>query len=38
LFLLPTVFGVVQKGASLKSSSLDPEDADSSFAHNVENA
>ncbi len=38
LFLLPTVFGVVQKGASLKSPSLDPEDADSPFAHNVENA
>ena len=38
LFLLPTVFGVVQKNASLKSPSLDPEDADSPFAHNVENA
>ena len=38
LFLLPTVFGVVQKSASLKSPSLDPEDADSPFAHNVENA
>jgi multidrug efflux pump subunit AcrB len=38
LFLLPTVFGVVQKNASLKSPSLDPEDADSAFAHNVENA
>jgi multidrug efflux pump subunit AcrB len=38
LFLLPTVFGVVQKGASLKSPSLDPEDSDSPFAHNVENA
>lgn len=38
LFLLPTVFGVIQKGASLESPSLDPEDADSPFAHNVENA
>jgi len=38
LFLLPTVFGVVQKNASLKSPSLDPEDANSPFAHNVENA
>jgi multidrug efflux pump subunit AcrB len=38
LFLLPTVFGVVQKSASLKSPSLDPEDANSPFAHNVENA
>jgi multidrug efflux pump subunit AcrB len=38
LFLLPTIFGVVQKGASLKSPSLDPEDANSSFAHNVESA
>jgi multidrug efflux pump subunit AcrB len=38
LFLLPTVFGVVQKNASLRSPSLDPEDADSAFAHNVENA
>jgi multidrug efflux pump subunit AcrB len=32
LFLLPTVFGIVQKRASLKSPSLDPEDPDSSFA------
>jgi multidrug efflux pump subunit AcrB len=38
LFLLPTIFGVVQNGASLKSPSLDPEDANSSFAHNVEPA
>jgi len=38
LFLLPTIFGIVQKGASLKSPSLDPEEADSPFAHNVENA
>jgi multidrug efflux pump subunit AcrB len=38
LFLLPTIFGVVQKSASLKSPSLDPEDANSSFAHNVEPA
>jgi multidrug efflux pump subunit AcrB len=38
LFLLPTIFGVVQKNASLKSPSLDPEDADSAFAHDVENA
>jgi len=35
LFLLPTIFGIVQKGASLKSPSLDPEEADSPFAHNV---
>jgi len=38
LFLLPTIFGIVQKGASLKSPSLDPEETDSPFAHNVENA
>jgi multidrug efflux pump subunit AcrB len=38
LFLLPTVFGMVQKGASVKSSSLDPEDPDSSFAQEAENA
>ena len=38
LFLLPTVFGIVQKRASLKSPSLDPEDPDSSFAHKAENA
>jgi multidrug efflux pump subunit AcrB len=38
LFLLPTVFGIVQKGASLKSPSLDPEDADSPFAHKTESA
>jgi multidrug efflux pump subunit AcrB len=38
LFLLPTVFGMVQKGASLKSPSLDPEDPDSSFAQKAENA
>ena len=38
LFLLPTIFAIVQKGASLKSPSLDPEDANSSFAHNVEHA
>jgi multidrug efflux pump subunit AcrB len=38
LFLLPTVFGMVQKRASLKSPSLDPEDPDSSFAPNAENA
>ncbi len=38
LFLLPTVFGIVQKGASLKSPSLDPEDADSPFALKPENA
>jgi multidrug efflux pump subunit AcrB len=38
LFLLPTVFGIVQKRASLKSPSLDPEDPDSSFAQNAENA
>jgi multidrug efflux pump subunit AcrB len=37
LFLLPTVFGVVQKRASLKSPSLDPEDPDSSFAQMPEN-
>jgi multidrug efflux pump subunit AcrB len=38
LFLLPTVFGIVQKGASLKSPSLDPEDADSPFALKPETA
>jgi multidrug efflux pump subunit AcrB len=38
LFLLPTVFGIVQKGASLKSSSLDPEDSDSPYALKSENA
>jgi multidrug efflux pump subunit AcrB len=38
LFLLPTVFGVVQKRASLKSPSLDPEDPASSFAQMPENA
>jgi multidrug efflux pump subunit AcrB len=38
LFLLPTVFGIVQKGASLKSPSLDPEDVDSQFAQEPENA
>jgi multidrug efflux pump subunit AcrB len=38
LFLLPTVFGIVQKNASLKSPSLDPEDPESSFALKPENA
>jgi multidrug efflux pump subunit AcrB len=38
LFLLPTVFGIVQKHASLKSPSLDPEDPESSFAQKPENA
>jgi multidrug efflux pump subunit AcrB len=38
LFLLPTVFGIVQKRASLKSPSLDPEDPDSPFAQKLENA
>ena len=38
LFLLPTVFGIVQKRASLKSSSLDPEDPESPFAEKRENA
>jgi multidrug efflux pump subunit AcrB len=38
LFLLPTVFGIVQKGVSLKSPSLDPEDADSPYALKPENA
>jgi multidrug efflux pump subunit AcrB len=38
LFLLPTVFGIVQKRAGLKSPSLDPEDPDSPFAHKPENA
>lgn len=36
LFLLPTVFGTVQKRASVKSPSLDPEDADP-FAQKPEN-
>ena len=38
LFLLPTVFAIVQKGASLESPSLDPEDADSPFAQKPETA
>jgi len=38
LFLLPTVFGIAQKRASLKSPSLDPEDPDSPFAQQPENA
>jgi multidrug efflux pump subunit AcrB len=38
LFLLPIVFGIVQNGASLKSSSLDPEDCDSPYALKPENA
>src|SRR3984893_3193609 len=38
LFLLPTVFGIVQKGASLTSPSLDPEDPHSSFAQTPEHA
>jgi len=38
LFLLPTVFGIVQKRASLESPSLDPEDANSSFALKPEKA
>ncbi len=38
LFLLPTVFGIVQKGASLTSPSLDPEDPLSPFAQKPENA
>jgi multidrug efflux pump subunit AcrB len=38
LFLLPTVFGIVQKRSSLESPSLDPEDPDSSFAQKAENA
>lgn len=38
LFLLPTVFGIVQKRASLESPSLDPEDPNSSFAQKPENA
>src|SRR5467141_761020 len=38
LFLLPTVFGIVQKGASLTSPSLDPEDPHSPFAQTPEHA
>jgi multidrug efflux pump subunit AcrB len=38
LFLLPTVFGIVQKDASLKSPSLDPEDSHSPYALKPENA
>jgi multidrug efflux pump subunit AcrB len=38
LFLLPTVFGIVQKSASLESPSLDPEDSDSPYALKPENA
>jgi multidrug efflux pump subunit AcrB len=36
LFLLPTVFGIVQERGSLKSPSLDPEDPGSSFAQKPE--
>ena len=36
LFLLPTVFGIAQRRASLKSPSLDPEDPNSSFAQKPE--
>jgi multidrug efflux pump subunit AcrB len=36
LFLLPTVFGIVQRRASLGSPSLDPEDPNSSFAQKPE--
>ncbi len=36
LFLLPAVFGIVQKRGSLKSPSLDPEDPGSSFAQKPE--
>jgi Cu/Ag efflux pump CusA len=38
LFVLPTVFGIVQKRASRESPSLDPEDPDSRFAQTPENA
>jgi multidrug efflux pump subunit AcrB len=38
LFLLPTVFGIVQKSASLKSLSLDPEDSESPYALKPEKA
>jgi multidrug efflux pump subunit AcrB len=38
LFLLPTVFGIVQKNASLTSPSLDPEDPHSPFAQTPEHA
>src|SRR6266446_3555973 len=38
LFLLPTVFGVLQKDASLTSPSLDPEDPHSRFAQKLESA
>jgi multidrug efflux pump subunit AcrB len=37
LFLLPTVFGIAQKHASLTSPSLDPEDPESPFARKPEN-
>jgi len=36
LFILPTVFGIVQKHGSLKSPSLDPEDPGSSFSQKPE--
>jgi AcrB/AcrD/AcrF family len=36
LFLLPTVFGIVQKRGSFKSPSLDPEDPGSSFPQKPE--
>jgi len=38
LFLLPTVFGIVQRNAPIKSGSLDPEDPASSFYHHQQEA
>jgi hypothetical protein len=31
LFLLPTIFGIVQRNASIESGSLDPEDPESRY-------
>ena len=36
LFLLPTIFGIVQRRSSTGSRSLDPEDPESPFAHPME--
>jgi multidrug efflux pump subunit AcrB len=38
LFLLPTIFGVVQRQSSTLSRSLDPEDPESRFAHITEHS
>jgi len=38
LFLLPTVFGIVQRNAPTNSGSLDPEDPESNFYHHQQEA